>query len=60
MDEPSAEDVKWLTEVKNVLGKKLPKETEKRLIALGLIEQKLGGFALTAKGQLALQKSRGT
>ena len=44
--------------VKNggLLMRKLPDDVSSRLIQLGLIEQKLGGLVITAKGQIAAAK----
>jgi len=54
---PTEEEIKWLQEIKNgqLLGRgstmNVTAEIRDRLIALGLIEQKLGGLVVTAKGK---------
>lgn len=43
---------------KRVLQRIIPIEHEKRLIQLGVIEQKLGGLVLTPAGELRLAMGR--
>lgn len=58
MTELTADEMQSLKEVKNggLLMRKLPDDVTSRLIELGLIEQKLGGLVITAKGQIAAAK----
>ena len=58
MTELTADEMQSLKEVKNggLLMRKLPDDVTSRLIQLGLIEQKLGGLVITAKGQIAAAK----
>lgn len=58
MSNLTADELKWLREVKDggMMMKKLPEDAERRLLDLGLIEQKLGGTVITPKGVQALRK----
>jgi hypothetical protein len=55
-DKPTPEEIQWLQEIRNgqLLGRGSTMEVttaiRDRLITLGLIEQKLGGLVITAKG----------
>jgi len=51
------DELRWLQELNTSARKKnVPEAIGTRLLARGLIEQKAGGFALTARGRIALAK----
>jgi len=51
------DELRWLQELNaNTRKKNIPEVIGARLLARGLIEQKAGGFALTARGRIALAK----
>jgi hypothetical protein len=51
------DELRWLQELSaNTRKKNVPEAIGARLLARGLIEQKAGGFALTARGRIALAK----
>jgi hypothetical protein len=51
------DELRWLQELNVKAQKKVVPETiGKRLLTRGLIERKPGGFALTARGRIALAK----
>ena len=51
------DELRWLQELKLDTQKKMvPEMIGKRLLTRGLVERKPGGFALTARGRIALAK----
>lgn len=51
------DELRWLQELNaNTRKRNVPEAIGARLLARGLIEQKAGGFALTARGRIALAK----
>jgi len=51
------DELRWLQELNSNTQKKVVPETiGARLLTRGLIERKPGGFALTARGRIALAK----
>lgn len=59
--QPTPEDIRWITELRNsqllgVGGKPLPDLNKRKLLALGWIDEKLGGLVITTKGQDALAR----
>ena len=64
-EQPTARELAWLDELNSgqLLGrhaeKQVPDETKEKLISLGLLEEKLGGLAVTTAGLEALPKGDG-
>jgi hypothetical protein len=62
-ERPTARELAWLDELNSgqLLGrhaeKQVPDETKEKLISLGLLEEKLGGLAVTMTGLDVLSKS---
>lgn len=51
------DELRWLQELNSSTQKKaVPELIRARLLTRGLIERKPGGFALTARGRIALAK----
>jgi hypothetical protein len=51
------DELRWLQEINfKAQSKFVPESVGKRLLTRGLIERKPGGFALTARGRIALGK----
>ena len=51
------DELHWLQELRSTTQKKgVPELIGARLLTRGLIERKTGGFALTARGRIALAK----
>jgi hypothetical protein len=49
-------ELRWLQELVYKTQKEVPEIIGARLLTRGLIERKTGGFALTARGRIALSK----